>query len=328
MKLYKWMIVGVLAVVLAGSFYAIKSGTEDKGKSKSHTAAVSSHKKPKEEAKKKITLPNMGIQGKSVLLLNAKDGSILYEKNIHESLPPASISKMMTELLVLRAIKKGEIQWDQSIKISDYAYAISSHPGFASIHLEKGKPYTVRELYEGMAIRSANEAAIALAETVSGSEKNFVAEMNKTAQQLGLTETHFVDSTGLSNLDLGDYYTTGGPNDTNVMSANDIGLLAMELLKEFPEILDVMKQSSVTFGDHRYTNTNWMLPKINKHDLGYAGVDGLKTGFTDEAGYCFAGTVKKDGTRLISVILGAPSKAARYTETKRLYDAAYNLIGK
>ena len=177
-----------------------------------------------------------------------------------------------------------------------------------------------------MAIRSANDAAIALAETVAGSEKNFVVKMNKTAAQLGLDQSQFVDSTGLSNTDLGQYYSTGAPTDNNIMSAKDVAMLAKELIQQYPQILDVVNQPSITFGQSKYTNTNWMLPQVNKHHVGYDGVDGLKTGYTDEAGYCYVGTVKKNGTRLISVVLGASSKEARFTETGRMYDVAFKQI--
>lgn len=174
-----------------------------------------------------------------------------------------------------------------------------------------------------MVIHSANGATIALAETVAGSEKDFVIMMNEKANLLGLTQSTFVNTTGLSNSDLGNFYSTGSSQDTNSMSARDVAMLAKHLIEQFPEVLDVVKEPKVTLGQQTFSNTNWMLPDNNQANVSYEGVDGLKTGFTYEAGYCFAGTVKKDDLRLISVVMGASTKVTRFSETKRLYEAVY-----
>ncbi len=268
-------------------------------------------------------LPELGIQAKSVILINTQNGDILYNKNIDQSLPVASMSKIMTELIVLEAIRENKISWNTAVSISDYVYAISNHPGFASVQLKKGKSYTVRELFDAMVIHSANGAAIALAETVAGSEKDFVRMMNEKAKQLGLTHSNFVNTTGLSNSDLGNFYSTGSSEDTNTMSARDVAMLAMHLIEQFPEILDVVEEPKVTLDQETFSNTNWMLPDNNQANVSYEGVDGLKTGFTNEAGYCFAGTVEKDDLRLVSVVMGAATKVTRFSETKRLYEAVF-----
>src|SRR5699024_8715692 len=140
------------------------------------------------------------------------------------------MSKIMSELLVLEAIDDGIIHWKDEIQISEYAFTISNQPGFASVKLKKDKTYTVRELFYAMAIQSANGAAIALAEAVSGSEKEFVTSMNEKAKQLGLNDTVFVNSTGLTNHDLNGYYSTGSVDDTNKMSANDLAILAQTII--------------------------------------------------------------------------------------------------
>jgi serine-type D-Ala-D-Ala carboxypeptidase (penicillin-binding protein 5/6) len=327
MKFLKRFIFVVLLIVLIGLGYSYLQP--------SHThrpiqplSGLQSYLKPlhlnlPDDRRIKITLPYMGLDSSSVILMNAHNGDIIYEKNDNQALPTASMSKMMTEYLVLQAIKENKITWDTPVPISDYVNYISNHPGFASVHIKKGQNYTVRDIFDAMAVRSANGAAIALAETVSGSEKAFVQKMNDTAKQLGLDHSHFVDSTGLNNADLGPYYHTGGPQDTNVMSARDVAVLAQHLIQQYPDILKVIDKPKITFDGKTYRNTNWMLPGVNKQ-LGYRGVDGLKTGYTDEAGYCFVGTVERNNARLISVIMGAPTKIARFTETKKLYDTAFS----
>lgn len=330
MKFWKWFIPILILVCVGTGLYLTQQPHINQPLKL--LLGMKSDLKPKilnlpDDRRIKIQLPDIGLQASSVILMNAQNGDILFEKNDNQPLPTASMSKMMTEYLVLEAIyKEHKINWDTPVNISDYAYYISNHPGFASVHLEKGKHYTVKQIFDAMAVRSANGAAIALAETVSGSEKEFVKKMNATAAQLGLDHSHFVDSTGLNNTDLGQYYTTGGPTDTNRMSAKDVAVLARDLIQTYPEILKVIDQTKITFQDKTYKNTNWMLPGVKK-DLGYQGVDGLKTGYTDEAGYCFVGTVKRNDARLISVVMGTNTKEARFTETEKLYDEAFKMFG-
>ncbi|GAE94449.1 D-alanyl-D-alanine carboxypeptidase [Gracilibacillus boraciitolerans JCM 21714] len=272
-----------------------------------------------------LKIKDLEINASSAYLINAETGRVLYEKNSDLPLPTASMSKMMTELLVLEAIDKQIINWDTSVSISDYVYAISSQPGFASVHLEQDKVYTVKDLFDAMAIHSANGAAIALAEAVATSEKDFVMKMNEKAEQLGLAKSQFVNSTGLDNEHLGKYFSVGTFEDTNTMSAKDIATLAQYLINKYPELLEVISQNQYIKNDQYYHNTNWMLPGVTAYGLAYQGVDGLKTGFTDLAGYCFAGTVEEDGVRLISVVMGTSSKTERFEETEKLYDAAFEL---
>jgi D-alanyl-D-alanine carboxypeptidase (penicillin-binding protein 5/6) len=333
MKMVKWATLVMILVMLAGGglYFSKLSNQHNLEKPIRQQQADSDQDittKGQKPEKKLVSepLPNLGLQAKSVILLDAKNGDILYDKNIDQSMPTASMSKLMTEFLVLESIHNNKITWEKSVSISDYAFAIGNNPGFASVHLNNAQSYTVRELFNAMAIHSANDAAIALAEAVAGSEKDFVVRMNETAKQLGLENTHFVNSTGLNNLDLGNFYSTGSPNDTNIMSAKDVALLAQQLIAQFPEILDVVAKPKLKFGQHTYTNSNWMLPAINKQNAGFEGVDGLKTGYTDEAGYCFVGTVKKYDRRFISVVMGASSKISRYSETARLYETAFKQI--
>ncbi|MGP4039736.1 D-alanyl-D-alanine carboxypeptidase family protein [Gracilibacillus sp. D59] len=324
MKLLKRLVIVMVLVMIAGSGLYLAELYLSINHSPDRNKVIKSNEVEKQVNKNIEKLPDLGIQASAVILINMDDGGILYDKNIEQSLPTASMSKMMTELLVLEAIQKNEIAWEQTIAISDYAYSISNHPGFSSVFLQKGQQYTIRELFDAMAIHSANGAAIALAEVVAGSEKDFVTKMNQKAQQIGLEQTNFVNSTGLNNKDLGEFYSVGSATDTNWMSAKDVALLARQLIEQFPDILDVVDESVYVFGEQTYTNTNWMLPELNKQNVGYDGVDGLKTGYTDEAGYCFAGTVKRNGERLISVVMGASSIVERFSETKLLYETAYS----
>ncbi|GGE30192.1 hypothetical protein GCM10011391_05960 [Pullulanibacillus camelliae] len=323
------LIIALLAISglwIGQSFYSASS----------HSTRIHWLSKVEDQVPKALHLPGQEIellsplhlQAKSVILMNAKNGHIIYEKNSDQALPTASMSKMMTEFLLLKAIHEHKITWDQKVKISHYAHAISNHPGFASVHLKKDQPYTISELYKAMVIQSANGAAIALAEAVAGSEKQFVEEMNGEAKALGLRESHFVDSTGLDNTDLGSYASTGSPNDTNKMSARDLAKLAQKLITNYPEILQITSQPKLVFDHRTYVNTDWMLPAINEQHLGYAGVDGLKTGYTSEAGHCFVGTVKQKGRRLISVVMGASSTVTRFSETKQLYQAAFRKLNQ
>lgn len=270
-------------------------------------------------------ITDLNLQARSAILVNAQTGGVLFDKNSNESLGVASMSKIMSELLVVEAIEEGHLAWDDSVTISDYAYTISHQPGFASIKLQQDELYSVRDLFFGMAITSANGATIALAEEVAGSEKEFVALMNKKADQLGLQETHFVNSTGLTNHDLQDYHSTGSINDHTKMSARDLATLTKHLIDHYPELLEVTTLTDFEIQGETYENSNWMLPGSTANFLGtdvtFQGVDGLKTGFTSDAGYGFVGTVQIGDLRFISVIIGTPDIQDRFVETGKLYEA-------
>ncbi|MBS4201811.1 D-alanyl-D-alanine carboxypeptidase [Bacillus sp. FJAT-49732] len=317
----------LLLMIGCGLYFFIKSANESNTQLPVSFLPLQQHEVESKEFSIKVIHPltEMNINAKAAMLIDTRDGSILYEKNSDEPFPTASMSKMMTEYLVLEAIKEGKLAWEQSITVSDYAYTISNTPGFASVHLQKDQSYTIRDLFHAMAIHSANGATIALAETVSGSEKDFVEKMNGKAKELGLNNSKFVNSTGLNNEDLGEYYSTGAPQDANEMSAKDLAILTRSLITQFPEILNVSSTHKLTFGDQTYINTNLMLPG-NNEQVSFEGVDGLKTGFTDEAGYCFSGTVERDDIRLISVVMGTQTSLERFIETKRLYEASFGQL--
>lgn len=272
----------------------------------------------------------VGIQAKSAILVDFNSGQILYEKNADQVYPPASMTKMMTEYLVMQALHSKKLTWDMKVSISDYAYQVSQNRDFSNVPLRKDYQYTVRELYEAMAIYSANGATIALAEKVGGSEKNFVDLMNKTAKKLGLTHATYINSSGLENVDLGKFAPYGDTKDSNTLSARDLAKLAYHVIKDYPEALNISKVPLKNFTAGvdtpiQMVNWNYMLPGFgaNMNQFTYEGVDGLKTGHTDLAGYCFTGTVNRNGHRLISVVMGTNSDSQRFNQTRTLFDYGY-----
>ncbi|XZF78108.1 serine hydrolase [Bacillus sp. AL-1R] len=273
----------------------------------------------------------LGIQAKAAILVDANSGKILYEKNSKAPLPIASMSKMMTEYLVNEAVKNGKISWDEKVTVSDYAHKISQNTGLSNVPLELGGQYTVKELYEAAAIYSANGATIALAEKIGGSEKNFVQLMNDKAKKLGLGDVKFVNATGLVNKDLQGMQPEGTAlSDENIMSANGVAKLAYNLIKTYPEVLQTSSIPKKIFqkgGKYpvNMDNWNWMLPGLV---FQYPGMDGLKTGSTDSAGFCFTGTAKRDDQRYITVVMGANSYNSRFSETAKLMDYGFSNFEK
>lgn len=280
----------------------------------------------------KAAEPSIEVDAETAILINYDTGKILYEKKADQPMSPASMTKMMTEYLVLEAIKKGEFSWDTKVTVSDYAYTVSRDPNLSNVLLLKDVKYTVEELYKAMVIESANGATIALAELVAGSEKKFVQMMNQKAKELGLKTYKFVNSTGLNNRNLFGMHPAGGPNEENMMSARATAKLAYHLIKDQPEALKYTSMKKAEFktgypedNPLEMTNWNWMLPGFN---FSYKGIDGLKTGTTAKAGYCFTATAKRDGTRLISVVMNTDSYAERFGETRKLLDYGFNRFEK
>src|SRR5699024_6670281 len=256
----------------------------------------------------------------SAYVVNFDTGDVLFDKNSNQSLPVASMSKTMSELLVLEAIERGDLQWEEKIPISEYAYTISNTLGIDIIAFEKDETYTVQELFEAMAIRSSNGATIALAEAVAGSESKFVNQMNQKAKELGLTNSSFVNSTGLTNYHIKNFYSVGKLEDSNHMSAYDVVSLAAYLIENYPQLLEITSQLAVDFRGTSFESTNIMLPgAIIDYpdfpvdlDVSFKGVDGFKTGYTDEAGYCFVGTTVIEGVGSLSVVIGTKKLLIRF----------------
>jgi serine-type D-Ala-D-Ala carboxypeptidase (penicillin-binding protein 5/6) len=275
----------------------------------------------------------LDVKADAAILVEASTGRVLFEKNADTVLGIASMTKMMTEYLLLEAIKEGRVNWDQEYSVTEYVYNVSQDRTLSNVPLRRDGKYNLRELYEAMAIYSANGATIAIAELIAGSETNFVKMMNDKAQELGLEKYKFVNSSGLNNRDLKGAHPEGtGPEDENVMSARATATLAYRLLKDFPEVLDTSSITKKVFREGtddkiNMENWNWMLPTLV---FGYEGMDGLKTGTTDFAGYCFTGTASRDGKRFITVVMNAKNAAgqgnykARFDETRKMFDYAFS----
>ncbi|MCC3359569.1 D-alanyl-D-alanine carboxypeptidase family protein [Bacillus sp. REN16] len=274
--------------------------------------------------------PALDINVKNAILIDAETGKILYEKNSEQAAPIASMVKMMTEYLVLEAISEGRLSWDQTTQVSQYAYDISANNNFSGVGLRQNHDYTVEELYKAMAIYSDNATTITLAELLAGTEGEFVKLMNKKAEELGLPDYEFVNSTGLSNSMLGDNYPEGtDPDGDNMLSAKSVALLAYSLIKDHPKVLEISSIPQLDFYGEKLDNWNWMLkhdPSVSPYlaQFHYEGLDGLKTGTTPAAGYCFTGTAERNGKRLISVVMGATSEPERFKETSKLLDYGFN----
>jgi len=260
------------------------------------------------------------IAARASLLMDASTGRILHASNADEAMPPASMSKMMTELVLLDRMQAGKLHGEELVTISDYAADVVG----AQIGAAAGERYTVDELFAAMTVHSANDAAVALAEHAAGSEPRFVAWMNERARDIGLSDrTIFANATGLSSADLAHYDAAASDGDT-VMTARDTAKLAAYLIREYPEVLDITTLRNVALeGDSAnlvLRTTNEMLPG---EAYAYGGNDGLKTGYTSKAGYCFAGTTNRGGKRLIAIVMGAATSEERFTETKKLFQYGY-----
>lgn len=244
---------------------------------------------------------------KSAVLIDSGSGTVLYEKNSHEKLPPASITKIMTMLLVLEAVDRGQISLQDQVTISQRAASM----GGSQMYMEQGEQQTVETLLKGMAIGSANDACVACAEYVAGTEEIFVEMMNKRAQELGMKDTNFVNTNGLP---VANHYT----------SAYDIGLMSRELLKhKVAHEWFTTWQTTVLVGLANKEQTEFELTNTNRLIKLYPGANGIKTGFTQEAGYCLSGSATKDDLTLIAVVLGCDTTQHRWGETMKLLDYGF-----
>ena len=280
---------------------------------------------------------DLGLTVDAAILIDADTGKILYEQNAETALGIASMTKMMTEYILLDAIKEGSITWDQQYNVTEYTYKISQNRLLSNVPLRADGTYSIKELYEAMAIYSANAATIAIAETIAGTEAEFLKLMNKKAEELGLENYKFVNTTGLNNSDLQGMHPAGtGENDENVMPARSVAKLAYHLLKTHPEMLETAKIPKKVFREGtsdatNMPNWNFMLPGLVYE---YEGVDGLKTGTTDFAGHTFTGTAKRGDTRLIAVVMkavdskGVGSYKARFDATAKLFDYGFGQFSK
>jgi D-alanyl-D-alanine carboxypeptidase (penicillin-binding protein 5/6) len=245
----------------------------------------------------------------SALLMEAETGAILYEKDIHKQRAPASMVKMMLMLIVMEKIRAGELHLSDPINTSVHA----SKMGGSQVYLREGETFTLEEMMKAIAIASANDACVAVAEHISGTVEAFLELMNERAQALQLTDSQFASVHGLPP-------TNGIPGD--LTSAHDLAIVARQLTK-YPEILawSAIKEDTLRDGKFVLTNTN----KLVYH---FPGVDGLKTGFHAQAGFNITATAQRSGLRMIAVVMGAPSSTARFDEAKRLLSMGFNTYRK
>ncbi|WP_241741775.1 D-alanyl-D-alanine carboxypeptidase family protein [Shouchella lehensis] len=272
----------------------------------------------------------INVDASAAIMINGDTGQILYEDNIDEQLAIASMTKMMTEYLLFEAIEEGQVSWDDTVQIEDHLYPLSHQGGLSNVMLRSDYDYTVKDLYESMAIYSANASTMALASHIAGSESAFVQQMNEKAAELGLDHYDFVNSSGLPNSSLDGHHPDGTPADAETtMSARSVAQLAFHLLNDYPEVLET---ASIPFAEFQagpdetvnMPNWNQMLPGMS-HE--YEGADGLKTGTTDAAGNSFTGTALRDGTRLITVVMNAGDpqiRTERFDETAKLFDYGFD----
>ena len=254
---------------------------------------------------------DMNLNCKSALLMDYGTGKVIYEQNPHEKLAPASVTKVMTMLLTMEALDSGKIAFEDKVTISPQAS--SKNNKGTMLLLEAGEVRTVKELLYGIAVESANDACIAMAEHISGSEDEFVKLMNKRAKELGATDTNFANPNGL-------------PANGHVTSAYDLALMSKELMKH-DKIFEFISKYMVTVYVGKNNNVKRELVNKNKMIRFYNDVDGIKTGWTEEAGYCISVTAKRGNLRLISVVMGAPKVEIRNKEARKLIDYGFANYG-
>ena len=298
----KLVILCLMLLISIKSLYA--DGIDEKNSEESVTENTENIVEKSDMESKSV----IDINGASAVIMEAETGKILFEKNADEALSPASMTKIMTMLLVVEAIDKGFVSLNDQVTISEN----SAGMGGSQVYLEKGSVATVQELLTSVAIASANDGAVALAEKIGGTEENFVAMMNKRAKELGCTNTNFKNPHGLD-------------EEGHAASAKDMALIARELVKH-EEILELTKTYETTL-THQNGKSIWL---VNTNSLirFYSGLDGLKTGYTENAGYCLTGTMERNNMRLITVVMKANSKEERNTDTINMMEYAFSMFYK
>ncbi|MGF4040483.1 D-alanyl-D-alanine carboxypeptidase DacF [Bacillus subtilis] len=249
-------------------------------------------------------LSELAHEAKSAVLIERDTGKVLYNKNSNERLAPASMTKIMTMLLIMEALDKGKIKMSDKVRTSEHAASM----GGSQIFLEPGEEMTVKEMLKGIAIASGNDASVAMAEFISGSEEEFVQKMNKKAKELGLKNTSFKNPTGLT-------------EEGHYSSAYDMAIMAKELLK-----YESITKFTGTYEDYLRENTDKKFWLVNTNRLikFYPGVDGVKTGYTGEAKYCLTASAKKGNMRAIAVVFGASTPKERNAQVTKMLDFAFS----
>lgn len=267
-------------------------------------AAWAEEASPASENGNAAAVPDLAPSARSAVMMDADSGTIIFERNSHDKLPPASITKIMTMLLIMEALEDGRIKLTDMVRTSEYAASM----GGSQIFLEQGEEMSVEDMLKGIALASGNDASVAMAEKLAGTEQNFVAMMNARAAELGMKDTRFANANGL-------------PVDNHYTSAHDIAIMSRELLK----FADVTKYTGLYQDYLRKTSDKpFWLVNTNKLVRFYSGADGLKTGYTSEAKYCLSATAKRDGLRVIAVVMGEPTTKQRNNEVSAMFDYTFS----
>lgn len=296
----------IICIMLFIPFIKVSAQIDSNISDKSNETTTNT-KTTKEDVTKKEskgTDDNLLSDGKSAILIEATTGKIIYEKNVHERYAPASMTKIMSMILIMEEIEKGNLKWNETLTTSSNA----SSMGGSQIFLQANEKMSVKDLFKGVAIGSANDATVVFAERIAGTEDKFVEKMNQKAKELGLKDTNFKNATGL---DEANHYS----------SAYDMAFMARELVKH-----EKIFEFTTIYEDYLRQNTDnkFWLVNTNKLIKTYEGADGLKTGYTKEAGYCLTATANKNRMRLIGIIMGASDSKTRNSNMMTLLDYGYN----
>jgi len=268
------------------------------------------------EKKSSVVSFDTTIDAKSIYVIDIETDEVLYNKNGNAPVAIASMTKLMTQYIVLNAIANDNMQWETIYSPSEAVLAVASKPGFANLKMKSSGQYSVKDLFTAATVISANDATVALAEIVAGDEDNFVRIMNEQAGYFGLKNTLFFNATGLDGP-----YVGKSSSETNMSSAHDVAVIAKKLLEKHPTVLDFTSIPNIATEAGVRHNTNLMLPGMAYE---VSGVDGLKTGFTDEAQLCFTSTGVFNDRRLLTVVIGVPSG----NEGGDAGDARFELTGE
>ncbi len=242
------------------------------------------------------TAATFETQAEEAILIDLSTGTVLFSKKPDQAIPPASMSKMMTTYMVADAIEEGRISLDDEFLVSEKAW----RKGGSKMFVEVGNRVRVEDLLRGVIVQSGNDASIVLAEGLAGSEEAFAERMNETAEAIGLTNSRFANA-------------TGWPDPQHYMTVRDLATLAIRIIKDHPDLYDIYAETDFTWHDIKQSNRNPLLYRN-------VGADGLKTGHTEEAGYCLTASAERDGRRLVLVVAGLPSVRARAEESERLLE--------
>lgn len=242
------------------------------------------------------------LNAKAFMLIDVDSGKIIAEKNVNENLPPASLTKLMTLYVISKSLHNQQIHLTDMVRVSQEAWKI----GGSRMFVKQGQSVSVEDLLKGIIVDSGNDACVAMAEHLGGSEQGFTEIMNQQAKSLGMTHSHFTDSTGM-------------PDPNHYTSAHDLAILSRALITDFPQYYHWYKQKWFTFNGIRQPNRNRLLWRDGQ-------VDGLKTGHTNEAGFCLVSSAKRNGMRLLAVVLNSPTDAARADDSERLLNYGFRFF--